>query len=41
MSHHKTNLRPSIFDRIQLTLRGLAHCLEGYLTTLRSVAPRP
>lgn len=41
MSHEKTAIRPSILDRIHLTLRGLAHCLEGYLATLRSVAPRP
>jgi len=40
MRHHKTNIQPSMFDRIQMTLRGLAHCLEGYLSTLRSVAPR-
>lgn len=41
MSHHKTSLHPTMLDRIQMTLRGLAHCLESYLTTLRSMAPRP
>ena len=41
MNQHKTNHHPSLVDRIQMTIRGLAHCLESYLTTLRSVAPRP
>ena len=41
MSNPKSRTRKNLIDRIQLALRGLTHCLEGYLATLRSTANRP
>jgi hypothetical protein len=41
MSTTKNGATKSWFDRIQLAIRGLTHCLEGYLSNLRSVSHRP
>jgi hypothetical protein len=41
MAPAKNRATKSWLDRIQLALRGLTHCLEGYLSNLRSISHRP
>lgn len=41
MSDRKDRTHKNLIDHIQAALRGLTHCLEGYLSTLRSVSNRP